>query len=95
MERPQLPRSKGPENAGHCNRPSANLLGVWIDFVPLKPIHTVPQPTTSSTGDSPINHVDHLRKEKLKYEPSFEKSEKLNQLKDLKNQSNVPNAKNS
>lgn len=41
-----------------------------------------PTPSTSSKGDSAISYVEHLRNQKFKYEPSFEKSDNLQQLKD-------------
>lgn len=44
-----------------------------------------PTHSTSSKGDEPDSYVDKVRAMKLRYEPSFEKKEKLEQLKEALN----------
>lgn len=41
-----------------------------------------PTPSASSKSDSPTSYAKQLRQQNLKYEPSFEKAEKLHQLKE-------------
>lgn len=47
----------------------------------VKDTHS-PTHSTSAKGNSPTSYADQIRMQKLKYEPSFEKTEKLRELKD-------------